>query len=1041
MTDVRQDALREFEHRRGPYEAPRLGNEAELRHAFAAVLERAGIRLYLERDRHDARLNHVILEFKAPGAFQSRVTSRPFREAFEQLGRYIVEQSVHDSWERAAYVGVAFDGFHLAYVFYEAHDLVRHTALVPLNAATYDILLRYLRDDVRRTFTVENVLNDFGPGSPVARDLIGALWNLLEQDLVAGAERPKTGMLFAEWKSLFAQVADLSHAQQGRLEGFNSNMGLPHDADSSRLLFVLHTYNAILLKLLAAELVTTFRVLPDAGSGFAAYAAALPADELRNLLAKDVERSQLFRRVNLHNLIEGTYFTWYLTGDESVLESVRELLKTLALYRFSDHSAERTRDLLKRLYERLVPELLRKNLGEFYTPDWLAEFTLDQAGYRGADVLRLRLLDPCCGSGTFLVLALRRFLDAGRQAMVPPDELLARACDAVVGFDLNPLAVIAARVNYLLAVTDLLSSQSDIEIPVYLADAVHAPAVRPLELWDSEPTRVYQVGTLMDNLEISLPEALVQRRSQFSAVLDQAEEDLAAGLSAETFLAHLSQGRLSPDEAIAWDTPLRQMYEQIQRLDQKKKVWCRIIRNYFASVAVGRFECVVGNPPWVRWSRLPESYRQRVKPTCDWYDIFSSTPFFGGNELDISGIITFTSADKWLADGGRLTFVITRSHFQAPSSQGVRRFRLPDGTPLQVEVVHDLVAVNPFPRLANKPAVLVLNKGQETTYPVPYVVWGRKAGASISEDADWSDIQDAIDFQRLDATPLAPDGGRWSVLGANDATLLELLSGGSRHLRGRKGVTTDLNGVYFIEILGPAPGGRLRFRNTPESGRKQVAGYVGDIESNLVYPLIKGAANIRAFRATIDTRCILIPNRTIHNIPPVERFARDYQYALRYLQQFEPLLVDRSTYRTRMKNTGAPFYAVYNVGPYTFQPYKVVWAEQSGTLEAAVVSTAKVPHMGERLVVPDHKVFFAAFDDETEAHFVCALLNSEPVRTFVDSFTVKLQVGTLFDVLRLPPFDVHDPLHLRLATLSRQAHTGADLRAEVDTCAEEALWR
>ncbi|MBL7063171.1 MAG: N-6 DNA methylase [Anaerolineae bacterium] len=950
MTDVRQDALREFEHRRGPYEAPRLGNEAELRHAFAAVLERAGIRLYLERDRHDARLNHIILEFKAPGAFQGRVTSHPFREAFEQLGRYIVEQSIRDGWERAAYVGVACDGFHLAYVFYEAHDLVRHTALVPLNAATFDILLRYLRDDVRRAFTVENVLNDFGPGSPVARDLIAALWNLLEQDLAAGAERPKTGMLFAEWKSLFAQVADLSHAQQGRLEGFNSNVGLPHDADPSRLLFVLHTYNAILLKLLAAELVTTFRLLPDVGSGFAAHAAALPTDELRTLLAKEVERSQLFRRVNLHNLIEGTYFTWYLTGGEPVLESMRELLKTLALYRFSDHSAERTRDLLKRLYERLVPELLRKNLGEFYTPDWLAEFTLDQAGYRGADVLRLRLLDPCCGSGTFLVLALRRFLDAGRQAMVPPDELLARACDAVVGFDLNPLAVIAARVNYLLAVTDLLSSQSDIEIPVYLADAVYAPAVRPLELWDSE---------------------------------------------------------------------------------------C----NYFASVAVGRFERVVGNPPWVRWSRLPESYRQRAKPTCDWYGIFSKTPFFGGNELDISGIITFTSADKWLADGGRLTFVITRSHFRAPSSQGVRRFRLPDGTPLQVEVVHDLVAVNPFPRLANKPAVLVLNKGRETTYPVPYVVWGRKAGASISEDADWSDIQEAVDFQRLDAMPLAPDGGRWSVLGASDATLLELLSGGSRHLRGRKGVTTDLNGVYFIEILGPAPGGRLRFRNTPESGRKQVAGYVGDIESDLVYPLIKGAANIRAFRASIDTRCILIPNRTIHNIPPVERFARDYQYALRYLQLFEPLLVERSTYRTRMKNTGAPFYAVYNVGPYTFQPYKVVWAEQSSTLEAAVVSTAQVPHLGERLVVPDHKVFFAAFDDETEAHFVCALLNSEPVRTFVDSFTVKLQVGTLFDVLRLPPFDAHDPLHLRLATLSRQAHTGADLRAEVNTCAEEALWR
>lgn len=38
-------------------------------------------------------------------------------------------------------------------------------------------------------------------------------------------------------------------------------------------------------------------------------------------------------------------------------------------------------------------------------------------------------------------------------------------------------------------------------------------------------------------------------------------------------------------------------------------------------------------------------------------------------------------------------------------------------------------------------------------------------------------------------------------------------------------------------------------------------------------------------------------------------------------------------------------------------------------------------------------------------------------------------------------FDAQDPLHYRLATLSRQAHTGAGVRAEVDVCAEELLSR
>ena len=42
---------------------------------------------------------------------------------------------------------------------------------------------------------------------------------------------------------------------------------------------------------------------------------------------------------------------------------------------------ELTRDLLKQLYQYLVPRHLRHDLGEYYTPDWLAQ----------------RVLDPACG--------------------------------------------------------------------------------------------------------------------------------------------------------------------------------------------------------------------------------------------------------------------------------------------------------------------------------------------------------------------------------------------------------------------------------------------------------------------------------------------------------------------------------------------------------------------------------------------------------------------------------------------------------------------
>jgi hypothetical protein len=63
-------------------------------------------------------------------------------------------------------------------------------------------------------------------------------------------------------------------------------------------------------------------------------------------------------------------------------------------------------------------------------------------------------------------------------------ELLNAILGNVVGFDLNPLAVLTARVNYLLAIANLLEHRrGEVTIPVYLADSVrmHLPWGRNLD--------------------------------------------------------------------------------------------------------------------------------------------------------------------------------------------------------------------------------------------------------------------------------------------------------------------------------------------------------------------------------------------------------------------------------------------------------------------------------------------------------------------------------------------------------------------------------
>ena len=83
-------------------------------------------------------------------------------------------------------------------------------------------------------------------------------------------------------------------------------------------------------------------------------------------------------------------------------------------------------DVLRPLYEQFVDERDRKAFGEFYTPDWLAEFIVREicddawcetavakalaARQQGVDLEGVGVLDPTCGSGTFLYHAVTRIL-------------------------------------------------------------------------------------------------------------------------------------------------------------------------------------------------------------------------------------------------------------------------------------------------------------------------------------------------------------------------------------------------------------------------------------------------------------------------------------------------------------------------------------------------------------------------------------------------------------------------------------------------------
>ena len=1016
--------------------------EEEVRVAWVSALEAVlNVHFDAERAKKDSSYNNVIIEFKAPGFFKGSKSSAKFKEATDKrLLPYIQREAIKAGIPAEDFIGIAIDGDHLC--FAQVIDGAIHTQhLIPFSEYAVGLVIQAIRADTRRAITIDNLLADFGHGSNNAQALMQGMADALADELAA-AGNSKIKMLFEEWRTLYGQVADMSvlQAEAINLEmGFSWN-GHPKQAMSGRL-FVIHSYNSLLIKLLAAEIVSAHG-LTATQQPAQAMAALLDDSVLLDTLSQDIERAGIFTQAGISGFVEEAIFSWYLDVARQKVHSpilvpaLRGILAALSLYR-TDYLTH-TRDVLRDLYQGLVPGKLRQSLGEFYTPDWLVDFTVEKA--KSGAWLDKRMLDPTCGSGAFLLAVMRRIRDEALLAGWDTEHIVKHLCTSVWGFDLNPLAVQTARVNFLMEIACLLKASpgQTLEIPVLLADAIYSPAPNPTK---GQDVVKYQIGSQVAGLDIALPSALAFDRTRLDHVFVQMGEDVETDLEyAQAEVRLLAAGLMTSAEADEWRKPLQYTYNQILALHRQQwnGIWFRVVRNFFWSATAGHFDCIVGNPPWVRWSKLPDAYRERVKPTCERYGIFSKNKRHGGNELDISAMITYTTADKWLKTNGRLAFVITGTIFKNPSSAGFRHFRLDPANPKTLHLapvgVDDMKTLKPFDDASNHTVVAVFNKtAQPGAYPVPYRLWNSAAGATkaIPEGLDLSTVMARVAITAKEAVPVNGVGSPWAVLAKGRYKELKPLSGTCGWVAGRKGITADLNGVFFVPII-KTNGLLVQVRSRPEAGKKEIgASKTAWVETDLLYPLVKGAGDFEACYLKLDNPWreeediyTFVPNRGIGNTDyaasETEMNGTGLTKTKAWFSGYKALLTARSTYRRQMK--GAPFYAVYNVGDYTFQPWKVVWPEMSSRFYAAVAGSAVVPVAGKRPYVPDHKVYFAGFDAKEPAYFLCGLLNTPMVREWVESHNVSIQVGDVFKHMRLPEYDETDEHHVALALLVEKAH-------------------
>ena len=186
---------------------------------------------------------------------------------------------------------------------------------------------------------------------------------------------------------------------------------------------------------------------------WAAFVNQLTGDAkaLVQLVAKDVGRLY-------HEPFERNLFDWIYETNGALDEALQRLILRFNAYDFSGLSEE----ILGDIYQTFLPTAKRKRLGEFYTPAAIVDWLLEQTVFSHGEG---KVLDPSCGSGSFLVRYVHRCLEDAKARGLDPDAVLQELQATVWGFDLNPFAAFISHFQLMWALVRFKPSTNPTDIP------------------------------------------------------------------------------------------------------------------------------------------------------------------------------------------------------------------------------------------------------------------------------------------------------------------------------------------------------------------------------------------------------------------------------------------------------------------------------------------------------------------------------------------------------------------------------------------------
>lgn len=732
----------------------------------------------------------------------------------------------------------------------------------------------------------------------------------------------------------------------------------------------------------------------------------------RHIPALALVTGQQFRVAKVLGVVEADFFDW-VVDVEGGDRFVRDLARRLSRFAWShvEH------DVLKVLYESVIPASQRKQLGEYYTPDWLAEHIVEETVQKP---LTSRVLDPSCGSGTFVFYAVRKFLAAADAEGMPNKEALARVCSQVMGMDLHPVAVTLARVTYLLAIgaERLNSKRGPISIPVFLGDSLQWGQEETLQTHGALVVSADE-GPELFSTELRFPDSVVADAGGFDSLVAELAE-LATNQKVGKPPPSLAQVHRRYGTPAADQATIDKTFRTMCALHDQGRdhIWGYYVRNLarprWLAREPNRVDILVGNPPWLSYrymtSPMQEEFKLLLKERDLWVGAKSVT------HLDLSALFVVRTIERYLKTGGSFAFVMPWAALSRQHFAGFRRGVWPreQGFPVCVAFEEAWDLHNVKPPFFEVPCSVLRGRRVEDEWhslEVPQIatVW---TGRIAERNMGWTSAEPLLKAHRAPvlpattATPKSPYAARF----AQGASLVPRM-------------------LCFVEELPSGPlgtvSGELRVRSRRRAAEKKpwknLPALEGTVESNFVFPVHVGET-ILPYKPLEPLRGV-IPwdgKRVLHG---GEELLARYRGLHEWWTRAESVwsenrsserltLVEQFDYRGKLANQ----FTSTGLCP----PIRVVYSKSGMYLAAAVLV--------DPAVVVDHKLYWAACATAGEARYLATVLNSDHVTLSVRKYQARGEHNPRdFDMyvwqLPIPAFDSGDPHHARLAALGAKAET------------------